>query len=277
MPKRIDSISRQPKAAAAPEPEKTETVPPAVEPAAEAPKTETPAPEVEAPKTEEPATPAEAPAETPAEAEVPGEPKEEIPDASEVAEGAETAPAGKDSFENLFPEPSVIMSGPPGWVWWLLLIIGAAGLGFLAFDITRGKIDTWLSVSPTASPVVEESATPTASASASPTTVATVTPTPTASPSGIVKSSVTLRVLNGTTVTGAANSTKTTLEKAGFTVRTIGNAKNQNYTATMVYYQSGRQVEAQAVADSLAPTKVTLEESTLASPDMVLVVVGTNK
>jgi len=70
---------------------------------------------------------------------------------------------------------------------------------------------------------------------------------------------------------------KTTLEKDGFTVRTIGNANNQKYTTTTIYYQSGKQAQAQAVADALAPLTTTLQESSLANPDMVLVVVGSTK
>ena len=181
-----------------------------------------------------------------------------------------------DTFENLFPEPSIVMSGPPGWLWWILLVIGAAGLGFLAFDMTRGKIDTWLSISPSPSSSVSATASPSPSSSES-TATPTPTPTPTPSPSGVNKAAITMRVLNGTSQSGAAATVKSTLEKAGFTVRTTGNAKTTNYTATMIYYQTGHLADAQAVASGLAPTKTTLTESTLANPDMILVVVGTNK
>lgn len=143
----------------------------------------------------------------------------------------------------------------------------------------EGTIDTWLASdsptpSPTASvsPSTDASPTPTATpeASASP----TATPTATPSTGTVDKSKVTLRVLNGTTQAGAAAATKTTLEKAGFTVKSIGNAKSQTYTKTYVYYQSGKKAEADAVFAALADSKAVLEESTLANPDMVLVVFG---
>jgi hypothetical protein len=83
-----------------------------------------------------------------------------------------------------------------------------------------------------------------------------------------------MRVLNGTKESGAAGTARTTLTKAGFTVRTIGNAKNQDYTDTYVYYQSGRKAEADQVAAALSSYKPVLQESSLASPDMVLIVIG---
>ena len=84
-----------------------------------------------------------------------------------------------------------------------------------------------------------------------------------------------MRVLNGTTVSGAAATAKTTLEQAGFTVRTTGNANHQTYTSTVIYYETGDLAQAQSVQQALSGYSPTLEESSsLASPDQVLVVVG---
>ncbi len=74
---------------------------------------------------------------------------------------------------------------------------------------------------------------------------------------------------------GAAASAKTLLEKNGYDVRATGNAVHQDYEQTTVYYQSGRQKEAQAVADALSSKyRPVIQQSTLANPDMVLVVIG---
>jgi hypothetical protein len=42
----------------------------------------------------------------------------------------------------------------------------------------------------------------------------------------------------------------------------------------MVYYQAGRLAEAELVQESLGAYETTLQQSTLANPDMVLVVIG---
>src|SRR5207253_1963854 len=124
--------------------------------------------------------------------------------------------------------------------------------GFLAFTLTRHRIDTWLNVDPSPSPTVSATPTgsPTAEASPAASAAATATPTASATPGTATTpaaSSVKLRVLNGTEVTGAAGKAKTLLEAAGFTVRAIGNAKTQDYPATKIYYQAGKSAEADLV------------------------------
>lgn len=248
MAKRVDSISKQDK--------KTD------EPAAVTPATEP-----------TPATPAAEPVTTPA-----TEPVVETitPSTEQKAEARETpetpevaTPQPSDKFESLFPEPNIVMSGPPTWVWWVLLVVGAAGLGFLAFDLTRSRIDDWLAVKNTPSPTATATATPTPTE----TPVATATPTPApTSNSTLDKSKITIRVLNGTATVGAAATAKSKLEKAGFTVRLTGNAARTN-AATTIYYQAEHQVDAQLIKDALG-TGVLQESSPLANPDNVLVVIG---
>jgi ubiquitin len=170
-----------------------------------------------------------------------------------------------------------------------LLILGSVALGFLAFDLTRGKIDTWLAVSATATPSPSASASTAAtaaavptSASPTPTASSTASASPVASPSSPTTSDVTptaasvsLRILNGTTITGAAAKSKDLLAKAGFNVKSVGNAKTQNYSSTFVYYQAGKQAQANLVQQTLKDTySVTLQESPLAQPDDVLIVIG---
>lgn len=218
---------------------------------------------------------------TPAEPVKEEAPKEEAakPEAPTTPPPTETPPAAdgqppadaKDSFEALFPEPRVAMGAPPTWLWWILLLIVSAVLGVVGYALAQRNLKGWLSTETTPIPSVSASASP--SNSASPTPTATVTPTPTASAT-FDPATVTMRVLNGTTTTGAAAKAKTTLEAAGFKVRTTGNAQNQNYGTTTVYYQTGRQSEAEAVKAALNGYSVTLTESSLAAPDMVLVVIG---
>lgn len=236
MPKPIDTVSRQKPAA----------TPAATEPAA----TETAAAAVE-----------EAPVET-------------------------VEPTAEDSYDSLFPEPSITLNPPPSWIWWFLALVGSVALGYMGFVLLRSNVDQWLTIAPPRASVSQNPANPSvtlnptvpsAPTTTSPSTTSAATPTPTATPtatSSVDKKAVTLRVLNGTSQAGAAATVKKVLEQQGFTVRTIGNAKQQTYTQTVIYYQEGRRAEAEAVQKSLGDYTPVLEQSALASPDMVLVVIG---
>lgn len=227
---------------------------------AEAPKTE-PTPAPEAPKTEEPKPVEPAPAATPA----PEAPKEGQP------APVESAPANGESFEALFPEPHI--GTPPSWLWWVVLLIISVVLGVVGFALAQKNLKSWLNLGPTASP----SASASANASASPTADATATPTPTDTPTPaptVDPAAITIRVLNGTTTAGEAAKVQDILKAAGISVRSIGNAKTQTYDTTMIYYAEGRLAEAQKVQSVLTGYTATLEQSTLADPDMVLVVIG---
>ena len=187
-----------------------------------------------------------------------------------------------DSFESLFPEPSVAIASPPTWIWWVLLVVSSIGLGIVGYRLVNYKVDSFIALSPTPTSQVKSSsalasATPTTSpiSTPTPTTTATPTATPTTTPNTIDKSTITMRVLNGTAVNGAATTVKGVLEKAGFSVRTTGNAKTQTYTSTIIYYQTGKLDEAKLVQAALSQYSPTLQESTsVASPDIILVVYG---
>lgn len=266
MKKKIDSLSaskpaEQPNSKPADTPQGKAAEAPAEQPAKEAPKEE-PREEVKEEAKETPATPAATPAEG------------STPNSDAAPAPASTPPTEGDGFAELFPEPTVTLGAPPSWLWWIVLLIVSLVLGVVGYALAQKRLSDWLSLEPTASPTatatVTPSATPTPSASAS----TEPAPTPTATPATIDKAAVTLRVLNGTTTTGAAGKAKATLEAAGFSVRTVGNAKNQNYSSTYIYYQTGRRAEAEAVQAALPDYSSVLEESTLAEPDMVLVVIG---
>jgi hypothetical protein len=199
-------------------------------------------------------------------------------------EQAQTPPESTESYDSMFPEPTVSVNPPPTWTWWLGLLIASVVIGFVGYKTANSQINNWLAVSPSPessastepTPDSESTATPeatsTPTASATPSTEPTSTPQTTATPAP--NATITLRVLNGTTVTGAAAKTRTVLTSAGFKVKSIGNATNRNYTGTVIYYQSGRKDEALRVQTALSAYETTLEESSIASPDMVLVVTG---
>jgi hypothetical protein len=71
--------------------------------------------------------------------------------------------------------------------------------------------------------------------------VATVTPAPTAIPEPTKAADLTkyeIEILNGGGVSGEASRQKATLEKEGFTISSIGNAENSNYTDTIIQAKS---------------------------------------
>lgn len=51
-----------------------------------------------------------------------------------------------DTYESLFPEPSVIIDNPPQWIWWLVLLIGSVILGLAGFKLVNNRLDSWLTV-----------------------------------------------------------------------------------------------------------------------------------
>jgi hypothetical protein len=224
------------------------------------------------------ATPAEATpvAETPTPS--PSEPAQPTPVATTPPQAAAAAPSGEDSFSSLFPEPSVTLAGPPAWVWWVLLGVSSVVVVILGYRLLTAKPGLWSSTTPTPTATVAALASSEPSASPSPT--ATPTPEATAAPVASTapaaqKSTITLRVLNGTKTAGLAASAKTKLTTAGFTVRTTGNAANQTYTSTYIYYATGQEAAAASVKEALTSYSPVVQLSdTLAKPDNVLVVVA---
>ncbi|MGI6103044.1 MAG: LytR C-terminal domain-containing protein [Patescibacteria group bacterium] len=96
-------------------------------------------------------------------------------------------------------------------------------------------------------------------------------PTPTEKPA----QSATVRILNGGAPQGAAGTLKTALEQEGYTVLTVGNARSA-YDRTTIYYAPGHREVAVELVKALGETSIIQEESTIAAPAKLLVVLGNN-
>ena len=107
------------------------------------------------------------------------------------------------------------------------------------------------------------------------TTATTGTSAASSGATATAKSAIRINLLNGSGVTGAANTTKTTLQTAGYTIAHVGNAKSFNYTASMIYYHSGKAAEAAQVKAALPALSITIELNdtvTATTYDLVVVV-----
>lgn len=115
-------------------------------------------------------------------------------------------------------------------------IIGAALLAMKRGTIGQGVVPFLPRPTPTAIP------TPTVA----------VTPTPTLPP--IVKKDIKIKVLNGSGVTGAAKTLKTSLEEKGYTVPTATNADSSSYEKTQIRVKAGKEYLIQLLTTELKGT-----------------------
>ncbi len=102
------------------------------------------------------------------------------------------------------------------------------------------------------------------------------TPTPAASPSApaltVAPSRISLRVLNGTTITGLGAQTRADLQRVGFLVpETPGNTPQKDFEKTVIRYGPGREDSARTVAAALPGAELRPLESL---GDRIEVVVG---
>lgn len=111
--------------------------------------------------------------------------------------------------------------------------------------------------------------------------VVTLSPTPTLTPQPtIVLSKYAIKILNGSGVDGEAGRQKTALEAAGFTISSVGNADNSNYTDTII--EAKKDIE-KAFLDklkSVLQTSFTLSDVKVLpdnSTSSVIVILGTKK
>ncbi|MCX6812754.1 MAG: LytR C-terminal domain-containing protein [Candidatus Berkelbacteria bacterium] len=106
------------------------------------------------------------------------------------------------------------------------------------------------------------------------TTPTTTQPTTTTSPT--VDKSFPISVLNGSGIKNSAASVSSELTTAGFTtVTNSGNARSFSYSSTVVYFKTGKDVEADLVKTALPDQTVTATESNSvvgANYDIVVVV-----
>lgn len=115
----------------------------------------------------------------------------------------------------------------------------------------------------------------TSASSTASTPTATPTPaTPTPAPSITAPAEVKIRVLNGNGISGSAASVKNTLTAAGYSIPSVSNAARFTYTKTMIYYNTGKKAEADAVAAVLSnrTTEVVLNASVAGTSDVIVVV-----
>lgn len=86
---------------------------------------------------------------------------------------------------------------------------------------------------------------------------------------------MTIKVLNGSGITGAATTTKTALETAGYTVSYVGNANSYNYSSSYIYYKAGAKAKAEEIKTVLNNLTITISENdSVAGTYDVVVVVG---
>lgn len=123
---------------------------------------------------------------------------------------------------------------------------GAVALGFIIFVllvlfgvIDFNKTDTSSVPDFKQIDLVEESATPDESTSTEKTTGESTTVEEESSAADIGKGELTIQVLNGTGVSGLAGAIKTDLESSKYENIEVGNADEQNYEETVVFYKEG--------------------------------------
>ena len=85
----------------------------------------------------------------------------------------------------------------------------------------------------------------------------------------------TVRILNGGAPQGAAAALQRTLESKGYTVVSIGNART-TYATTTLYFAAGHESAAAALIETVSLSELTKEESDIAEPANILVVLGSD-
>lgn len=110
-----------------------------------------------------------------------------------------------------------------------------------------------------------------------PSTTASPSPTPTPTESGpplsVPPSSITVNVLNGTGQNGLANKVAGQLRAKGFSIGTVADADNSNYTQSVVEWGSEKKQTSQTLAAAV-PGSIRQKDSS--SPTTVTLIVGSN-
>lgn len=169
-------------------------------------------------------------------------------------------------------------------------IIAIAVIVFFGVRAASSLFDMWTDLNPsdrtgTADTAAAETASvaeptttseqPPAEVPATATTEPEPEPTPAPAAAAIDPSTLKVRVLNGSGVSGAAATASDVLSAASIPVSSTGNAKKFSYSSTMIYYPTGKKEAAELVAKALADYSPQLEENAVADGYDALVVVGT--
>lgn len=92
---------------------------------------------------------------------------------------------------------------------------------------------------------------------ATPFPTAAVTPTPT--PEALDRGELTINVLNGSGVSGAARGTSETLKDLGYAVKTVGNADEFDYEGITIVIKDEKKEYLDLLKKDLADEKITIE------------------
>jgi hypothetical protein len=127
------------------------------------------------------------------------------------------------------------------WIFLIVILIIAGIVGGLYFLGKNKKADN-KAIAPThaPSPTLEPSPTSSASATLTATPSGKLTPTPSGTSSKLDRSKLSVAVLNGSGVPGAANKTATTLRGLGYTVGATANADKFTYTGITVLVKKAK-------------------------------------
>ncbi len=118
----------------------------------------------------------------------------------------------------------------------LVLLIGAV-LYFIGLQSKKKQPSSQVAiVHPT--PTVTQ--TPVATTTATLSTTPSLSPNPTKESGALDRSALTVSVLNGSGVKGAANSVSSTLKELGYDVQTVGNADSFTYTNIVIKVKKSR-------------------------------------
>lgn len=125
--------------------------------------------------------------------------------------------------------------------WAIALVVAVCIIGAALLAMKRGTLGQGvIPILPRPTPTV------------APTPTTAVTPTPTLPP--IVKKDVKIKVLNGSGVTGAAKTLKTSLEEKGYSVPTATNADSSSYETTQIRVKVGKEYLIQLLTTELKGT-----------------------
>ena len=120
----------------------------------------------------------------------------------------------------------------------IIVVIVLILLGVFKFASNSGSKKIEITPTPTQEVLPTDTPTPEVSETPSPTQKPTATPKPSVNPidksSGLDRSKLSIHVLNGTSITGAAKKASDFLEGLGYNVVQIGNADNSDYAQTEI-------------------------------------------